>query len=490
MPSAICSGFYSLINKGLSIGLNIVGLAVLGRLLSPQEFGVFGIIVATEALFRPMLDMGLTPAFIKLDSATRDASNAFFSVNVLLGLIVTLCLVCLSPVLAYVYDEKQLLYLTLVFALSIMIRSLSRQPVACLAREKRFDKILIIEQSALVAGLFTVTITAWIGFGVWALILRAIVQGLILVSVSHLITTNKYTFVGLSVIKKYKENFRLGCEIVAGRFVGGLNNSIDKLLFGKFFSISLLGHYNRAFRLAIIPDANIRMALTTPALAHLARIDNSNSKQWGNYVLMCNIVMLLAGLPCVVFIVLGDKLLPWLMGEQWVTGGIFLQLLGVWCLGKILHGLCAIIHINELYTKRWITINMISVPVIFLAPISSYFITGKAFYFILSLSLSNIVFWSIILAWILKKYTLTFQVPIQTLRTLTIMTTASLLFLTVKKLFAEDFFQFSSLETVNIITSSSVVVLGTVLLQLLLNYGQINDLYKFVRKKTLLRKEI
>ena len=103
--SAIRSGVYSLLNKGLTIVLNLSGLAVLGRLLTPGEFGIFGIVVATESLFLPVLDMGLTPAFIKLETETQEASNAFFSVNILLGFAVALALALLSPVLVYIYEE-------------------------------------------------------------------------------------------------------------------------------------------------------------------------------------------------------------------------------------------------------------------------------------------------------------------------------------------------------------------------------------------------
>lgn len=479
--SAIRSAFYSLLNKGLIIVLNIAGLAVLGRLLSPKEFGIFGIVVATESLFLPVLDMGLTPAFIKLETETQEASNAFFSVNVLLGFLVALMLVFLSPILVYIYGQKQLLQLTQVFALSIIIRSLSRQPVANLIRNKRFDKILIINQIALVAGILTAIITAWIGFGVWALMLRVIVQGLTLTLTAYLVTNNSYAFVGLSVIKKYKESFRLGCGIVISRFMGGLSNSIDKLLFGKLFSIDLLGHYNRAFSLATIPNSNIRTALTTPALAHFARM--ANTKQWGNYLLMCNIVLLLVGLPCIFFIVLGDRLLPWLMGSQWIRGGVFLQLLGVWCLGKILQGLGVVIYTNELKIKDWVKVNSIAPVFIFSATIGFYLIFNTAYSFVLALSLSNFIFWNLAIALFLKKHTSTWELSFRVLQTQATILLSALIFLLLKGLFVKDIFTYLHSETAGIILCVIVITLGSMFFQFLFNYKQIREVYLYFQER-------
>ena len=75
------SGTWAISGQALQLLITVLTLAILGRILSPEEFGIFGLVIAVQAFILPVLDMGLLPAFIKLESAERDASNAFFTIN-------------------------------------------------------------------------------------------------------------------------------------------------------------------------------------------------------------------------------------------------------------------------------------------------------------------------------------------------------------------------------------------------------------------------
>ena len=88
-------------------------------------------------------------------------------------------------------------------------------------------------------------------------------------------------------------------------------------------------------------------------MSYLARIGN-NLKKKNAYDLVITIILLAAGLPCMLFVLIGDKILLWLMGDQWVVAGKYLQILGIWGFGQILYGICAILSINEEQTLNWI----------------------------------------------------------------------------------------------------------------------------------------
>ena len=62
--------------------ITIISLAILGRLLTPAEFGIFGLVITVQAFFKPIIDLGLLPAFIKLPSVTEATSNVFFTINI------------------------------------------------------------------------------------------------------------------------------------------------------------------------------------------------------------------------------------------------------------------------------------------------------------------------------------------------------------------------------------------------------------------------
>ncbi len=479
--SAVRSGFFSLGNQVAYVVINFGSLAILGRLLTPEDFGLMGIILAAFALFLPLLDMGLTPAFIKLAEVDEDASNAFFTLNLYLGIFITICLGITAPILAFIYNRAVLLPLMLVFAISVVIKSLSQQPLAVLTRERRFDKIMIVNLTALIVDTCTVIIGAFFGLGVWALILRSLVNAGTGCLMAHRLARQDYKIVGIKTIGQYKQSFRFGGEIVISRLVGGMLLSLDKLIFGKFFSVETLGAYTRAFQLAIMPDSNIRTSLSSPALSHLARVDGDRHR--AAYLIMCNVILFVAGLPCLVFIVIGDWILPWFMGYQWSEAGIYLQVLGIWGLGRLFQGLSVIIHLNETSIRNLIKFNVISL-LILIAPLVAAYKGFGPFEFILALSVGNIVYWLFVIMKTLYVFTDSVKIPWQFFWSffLTLIGALCLGFIVKYKIlhWTDPIAMGISFK---IFLVTLLMVVGVILAQSVLNRYQVSEIYNFVIKK-------
>lgn len=104
--SAVYSSLFSLGNRYIQLILNIAALAILGRLIEPEHFGIVAIVLAAQMIFAPLLDMGLSTAYVKLEIVGPAAQNAFFTLSAILGFINCLYLILISPVLAYIYGNN------------------------------------------------------------------------------------------------------------------------------------------------------------------------------------------------------------------------------------------------------------------------------------------------------------------------------------------------------------------------------------------------
>jgi PST family polysaccharide transporter len=480
--SAIRSGLFSLTNQFFHLVITFGSLAILGRLLTPEDFGLFGIILATHTLFLPLLDMGLTPAYIKLKEIDQNASNAFFTLNVLLGFFITLCLIAVSPLIAIFYDIPVLQPMMIFFAISISIQSLSQQPLASLARSKRFDKTLVVSTLSSFIGVLVAIVTAYGGLGAWALIIRAHVQSIVMFFSSKLATRQTYRLVGWNKIRHFKSSIRFGGEIVVSRLIGGALLSVDKLMFGKFFNIDSLGNYTRAVQLAQMPDANIRTALSTPALAHLARHD-SKTHRGVHYKIFCNIILFIAGLPCLLLIVIGDWVLPWLMGSQWIEAGIYAQILGLSALGKVMQGLSTILYMNEMQIKAWIGIIGLAFPAILAVPLSLALSGYEAIYYIIALSVGYLVYWMIVLLRTLFIFSGNFESSKQVGWTILISSFSILsIGFFLKGKFLINIVGDNLSTTIGILQVSIVSVFFVIIIHYLINRKQFFEIYNFIKK--------
>lgn len=375
----------------INVLVTLATLAILGRLLTPAEFGLFGLVLAVQAVIKPVQDMGLQPAYIKLAKTSEDASNAFFTINVAIGVLGGILIAALAPWIAQFYSAEQLQILLPVFALSFVLAAASGQPVALQSRDKRFDRIAMVNTSVLIIGAMVAVVFAWTGFGVWALVWRAIIEAGLRFIIFSSLTPHSYRIVGYPTIKPYMRDIGFGIEIATSRLLGGWINALDKLILGKYLSISELGGYTRSQQFAFMPDAKIRTSITTPALSYLARQSDHNKIE--NYLFLLWVVFVLAGTPCLILITYGDLLLPLILGDQWIEFGWILQCMGLYGLGRVFKGYSVVYHIDRKSVK-WTNIYLLgSIFGVLLLPVMFIISTGSSFYFIVSITVMSPFYW-------------------------------------------------------------------------------------------------
>ena len=392
---ALKSGAWSLGGQAANIVFTLGTLAILGRLISPKEFGVFGLVLAVQAFVLPVIDMGLQPAYIKMKEVNGDTSNVFFTINFLIGATLLLFIIGLSHLVANFYQIDKLEMMLVVLAVSLLFAAMCGQPQAVLSRDKRFDKIAIANTIVLFMGSLLVIFFAWFGLGAWALVWRllfdSVAKFLLLTAMSGM----RYKLVQFSSIKPFVKEIHFGLVIVISRLINGWASSIDKLLLAKFIPLSELGGYTRSQQLALMPDSSIRVSITTPAIAYLAR--HEDGRKLNSYLSINWIALFFAGTPCMVLVVFGDILLPFLLGKEWAGMGWMLQWLGVVGLAKIFQGIMTILHIDKAMVKRTIYYLLGSIPVTLIIPIFIILSNGSLDNFLACLAILSIAYWYIAL---------------------------------------------------------------------------------------------
>ena len=389
------SGVWVMSGQVVSIAVNLATLAILGRILTPAEFGLFGIVLAMQALILPLIDMGLKPAYIKLDRATAQASNVFFSINVYIGCLISLVFIIVTPELASFYESDKLGELSQAFAASIFLTAMNGQASAVLMRNKRFDQLVLIDMSVFVTGAALSVLLAWKGYGVWALIYRAVYESAVKLALLLLVARCSFRLVGFSKVKPYLQDVKFGLEIILSRFVGGWVKAIDKLVLAKFVSMDVLGGYTRSQQLALMPDANIRTSITSPALAYLARKKNGPSLD--DYIMLNWVVFLFAGTPCLVLIAFGDRILPAFLGNQWVELGWILQWMGLFGLARVFQGMATVYHVDRKVMKRNIAYTLISIVTVLSVPLGLLFGLYSIDHFVRVISILSVTYWFFVL---------------------------------------------------------------------------------------------
>src|SRR5688572_26873946 len=92
--------FWNFIAYGLSKGVVLVTTAILARLLGKDEVGVVALAVIAMNVLSVVKDLGLGTALIQRRENVNEAANTVFTLNLILGLLLSAILIPLAPLIA------------------------------------------------------------------------------------------------------------------------------------------------------------------------------------------------------------------------------------------------------------------------------------------------------------------------------------------------------------------------------------------------------
>ena len=154
----------------------LAATAVLARVLSAADYGLFGMVVAITALMQAFADLGLSWATIQRKEITRAQIDSLFLINAVFGLLLWIGSAFSGKLLVSFYHRPELAGIATVLGASFFFSGSAAQPLALLRRQMRFKQITVCEQWSTLAGAIMGVGVALSGFGYWALVIQIVVQ--------------------------------------------------------------------------------------------------------------------------------------------------------------------------------------------------------------------------------------------------------------------------------------------------------------------------
>ena len=147
----------------------LVGL-VLARLLSPEEYGLIGIVTIFTTVMSGIVDSGFSNALIRKQGVTDEDYSTLFFFNLGVSVLLYVLLFWGAPWISIFFERPQLIAVVRVMGLLLILQALSIVHNTILSRRIDFKtktKASLI--SAIASGIIGV-LMAIVGFGVWSLV--------------------------------------------------------------------------------------------------------------------------------------------------------------------------------------------------------------------------------------------------------------------------------------------------------------------------------
>ena len=236
--------FWGAINNGTQQILVLIFGIILGRILSPGEYGMVGMLTIFTLIGNALQESGFRAALVNLKEIHHNDYNAVFWCSTFIGCGVYLLLFFCAPFIAHFYHEPELLPLARYCFLSIPIASLGTVQGAYLFRNLKVRQQAIGGIIAhIVSGCIGVTL-AFNGFSYWGIATQSLTYILVVTICSWYFSTWRPTLhIDFSPIKPL---FAFSSKLLITNIANQLNNNILSVILGKFFNAQTVGNYNQA----------------------------------------------------------------------------------------------------------------------------------------------------------------------------------------------------------------------------------------------------
>ncbi|REG77488.1 lipopolysaccharide biosynthesis protein [Algoriphagus antarcticus] len=312
--------------------IQIVITVILARMLTPEDFGVIGLLVIFTELSKVILDSGFSQALIrKQDSDQTDFTSVFYF-NIFIGIVVYSGLYLLAPLISDFYNYPELTNISRVVFLTIFINSFGIVQNAKIIKEVNF-KILANRTiiANLLAGILAVYL-AYNGFGVWALVIQMVLASFLRVIFlwvfAKWVPSLSFSFKPIRILFAFSGNL-----LLSGMF-DVIASNIQTLLIGKFYTKADLGFYTQGKQLSVIPSQTLTTVVRNVTYPTLSVLQNKDEQLKQAYRKVIRIAFFIVFPLMLGLVVVADKLIPLVLGDAWkpavkyfmllcITGAIF-----------------------------------------------------------------------------------------------------------------------------------------------------------------------
>lgn len=306
-------------------GVQFIVMIVMARILTPEDYGLVGMLAIFLAVSQSLIDSGFSQALIRKMDRTEIDNCTVFYFNIVVGLVLYLTLYFLAPLVAKFYDAPAITSIMRVICISVIINSLVVVQRALYTVNIDFKTQAKASLSAaIVSGIIGITM-AYKGFGVWSIVTQQLTN--LGVNAGLLWLFSKWRPRLLYSWKSFRELFSFGSKLMLSGLLDTLYKNIYTLVIGKVFNASSLGHYTRAHQFADFPSSNltgIMQRVTYPVLCNIQEDDERLKNVYRRFLKLSAFIIfpLMLGLSAV-----SEPFVEIFIGRQWSYCSSLLQIL-------------------------------------------------------------------------------------------------------------------------------------------------------------------
>jgi PST family polysaccharide transporter len=290
---------------------------ILARLLGPEPFGLVAVALLVISLGALIADFGLTSALVQRKSVSREDIRFIFTIQLLIGVILTLGIYFLAGRIAAYFNRPDATFVLQVMSFMFVLQALGQTAAALLRRDLDFKRAQLAQFGSYITGyVFLGMPMAFMGMGVWSLVIAQLAQ-------ASLNSVALYVMVRHPVSPYFKSSgkglFHFGIKVMVANLGSWGIVNLDSAVIGRIFGVINLGLYSRAFNLVSNPMGVLVSSLQSVLFSVSARAQEDKPALLRTYLGLLGAMGFICFPMFFAVAVIPGTVINGVYGEKWVA---------------------------------------------------------------------------------------------------------------------------------------------------------------------------
>lgn len=305
--------------------LSLLVFAILGRLLSPSQFGLAALAAVFITLFTLLAEQGFSSALIQKAEVTQEDCDTAFWISMASATGLTVLTIVLAPLAGRAFHQPELTGVLQALSPALILSALAGTQEALLERDFAFRSLSIRTLfGSVIGGVAGVTVAA-LGGGVWSLVVQTLITSAVQVVVLWTITPWRP---GIAVRRASLHALRVvGISVLGIEMFGFLNAQADKLFIGIYLSAAAVGYYYIGNRIVSIMIEVQTSVIEAVSLTTLSKLRDTPERLVNAFYRLTGFSASVSILTFSLLALLAPQLVPLIFGSHWHPSVLIMQVL-------------------------------------------------------------------------------------------------------------------------------------------------------------------
>ncbi|MCG9479556.1 MAG: lipopolysaccharide biosynthesis protein [Actinomycetia bacterium] len=332
---AIRGGFWVFSLRITDRVFKLLRTIVLARLLSPKDFGLFGIALLVLSILETFTESGFQYALIQKKGETRSFLDTAWTIGLIRGFAIAVIVFFVAKPASIFFGAPDAEPILQVIAASIILHNLKNIAVLYFQKELEFKNYFKYQFVGTIVDVTVALTLALLLKTVWALVFGLLAGNMARCIMSYIIEPYRPR---IKVnIRQAKELFNFGKWVLGSSIVVFLAIQGDDIFLGKVLGATALGFYQMAFRFANLPGSEIGV-LSRVAFPAYSKLQDNIPKLKNAYLRTVRFIIFLSMPLAGGIFILAPQFTQIFLGEKWMPMVPALKILAISAMVRVMIG--------------------------------------------------------------------------------------------------------------------------------------------------------